>query len=598
MLLIGNVAADTPESVLDGLAFEDNGQAFTRDLTQVTEKGTETTARIHGKLGGLVLTGNDDGTKNVEAGLVNESLELLTTYSVSDSGTIALKVFGSGSLAVYGELRLENSGNAYTGGTTVSGKGAVLTLGADGALGQANSHTGELSVTDGAKVDFGSTSQTIGSINAFGDNALESTGGTLTIASGGTVSGANSDFNTDVELLDGSADLTLTNVDALGAASITTLGSNTDLVLSGADGGFDNIVAGSGGLSIVNGAKVTLEGDNTFAGSLKVDGSSSVAATGDVFSHIGDGSLELEGSANFTQTTFADEHPVWKWDRTVNGSGNLSLSTDGAHELVLESGLGNFKGNLTLGNLQMTLSSGGNIMQSLTALSSSKIKSLILDTGADLHLEGATTLSTGVDNFGVTMKSGGSFVFEGIAVPGSEETATNTTHLTIDGNLTLESGFELSLSTEEDAKVDPTNGKSLLERTATRLTSATSSIRFRSEADRNSNLREAMMAPQSKIRFLRSSPVAAISRSRLVSLRSQTAIMTSLAQRRFSRRLCCMPNPVLSALTLAQPLRFLLWRRKRVLISKEITQSMALWFLAEKEKRLPAFSISAPAMIM
>lgn len=463
VLLIGNVAADTPESVLDGLAFEDNGQAFTRDLTQVTEKGTETTARIHGKLGGLVLAGNDDGTKNVEAGLVNESLELLTTYSVSDSGTIALKVFGSGSLAVYGELRLENSGNAYTGGTTVSGKGAVLTLGADGALGQANSHTGELSVTGGAKVDFGSTSQTIGSINAFGDNALESTGGTLTIANGGTVSGANEDFKTAVKLLDGSDDLTLTNVDALGQASITTLGSGTDLVLSGADGEFDNIVAGSGGVSIEDEANVTLKGDNTFDGSLKVDGSSSVAASGNVFSHIGDGSLELEGSADFTQTTFADEHSVWKWNRTVNGSGNLSLSTDGAHELVLESGLGNFEGNLTLGNLQMTLSSGGKDMQSLAALSGSKIKSLILDTGADLHLEGATTLSTGVDNFGVTMKSGGSFVFEGIAVPGSEETATNTTHLTIDGNLTLESGFELSLSTQEGAKVDPTHGKSLLE---------------------------------------------------------------------------------------------------------------------------------------
>ena len=463
VLLIGNVAADTPESVLDGLAFEDNGQAFTRDLTQVTEKGTETTARIHGKLGGLVLTGNADGTKNVVAGLENQSLELLTTYNVRDSGSIALEIFGSGSLAVYDELTLTSGSNRYTGDTTVSGTGAVLTLEADGALGQANSHTGKLSVTDGAKVDFGSTSQTIGSINAFGENALESTGGTLTIASGGTVSGANSDFNTDVELLDGSADLTLTNVDALGAASITTLGSNTDLVLSGADGGFDNIVAGSGGLSIVNGAKVKLEGDNTFAGSLKVDGSSSVAATGDVFSHIGDGSLELEGSANFAQTTFADEHPVWKWDRTVNGSGNLSLSTDGAHELVLESGLGNFEGNLTLGNLQMTLSSGGKDMQSLAALSGSKIESLILDADADLHLEGATTLTTGADNFGVTMKSGGSFVFEGIAVPGSEESATNTTHLTIDGDLKLERGFELSLSTEEDAKVDPTNGKSLLE---------------------------------------------------------------------------------------------------------------------------------------
>ena len=461
VLLIGNVAADTPESVLDGLAFEDNGQAFTRDLTQVTEKGTETTARIHGKLGGLVLAGNDDGTKNVEAGLVNESLELLTTYNVRDSGSIALKIFGSGSLAVYDELTLTNGVNSYTGDTTVSGTGAVLTLGADGALGQTNSHTGKLSVTDGAKVDFGSTSQTIGSITAEGTDALVSanqTNGKLTIADGGTVSGVNSGFHTAVELSDGSADLTLTNVDALGQASITTLGSGTDLVLSGADGEFDNIVAGSGGVSIEDGANVTLKGENTFDGSLTVDANSSVAASGDVFSHIGGGSLELKGSAAFTQTTFADENSVWTWNRTVNGSGNLSLSTDGAHELVLESGLGYFKGNLTLGNLQMMLSSGGN-----AALSGSKIKSLILDTGADIHLEGATTLTTGADNFGVTMKSGGSFVFEGIAVPGSEETATNTTHLTIDGNLTLESGFELSLSTQEGAKVDPTHGKSLLE---------------------------------------------------------------------------------------------------------------------------------------
>lgn len=466
VLLIGNVAADTPESVLDGLAFEDNGQAFTRDLTQVTEKGTETTARIHGKLGGLVLTGNADGTKNVVAGLENQSLELLTTYNVRDSGSIALKIFGSGSLAVYDELTLTNGVNSYTGDTTVSGTGAVLTLGADGALGQTNSHTGKLSVTDGAKVDFGSTSQTIGSITAEGTDALVSanqTNGKLTIADGGTVSGVNSGFHTAVELSDGSADLTLTNVDALGQASITTLGSGTDLVLSGADGEFDNIVAGSGGVSIEDGANVTLKGDNTFDGSLKVDGSSSVAASGNVFSHIGDGSLELEGSADFTQTTFADEHPVWTWDRTVNGSGNLSLSTDGAHELVLESGFANFAGTLSLGDLSLSLSSGGRALQSLETFSFSAIKHLVLESGADLHLDGETTLTSQANAFDVTMKSGGSFVFEGIAVPGAEDAATNTTHLTVDGTLKLEEGFELSLSTQEGAKVDPTNGKSLLE---------------------------------------------------------------------------------------------------------------------------------------
>lgn len=470
VLLIGNAAADTTADVLGGLSFSGSDSDFTRDLIQ-DEDGNgvnEVTARIHGTFGDLQLSTNAEGMKDVEVGLTNTVLELVTdqTYGVHESGTITLQVSGSGNLAVYDELTLANSKNNYTGNTSVSGTGAVLTLGGDNALGQADSHTAELSVTNGGQVQFGSTSQTIGSITAEGTDALVSadqTNGKLTIADGGTVSGVNSGFHTAVELSDGSADLTLTNVDALGQASITTLGSNTDLVLSGADGEFDNIVAGSGGLSIVNGANVTLTGENTFAGTLTVDSDSSVAASGDVFLHIVGGSLELEGSADFTQTTFADEHSVWKWNRTVNGSGNLSLSTDGAHELVLESGLGNFKGNLTLGNLQMTLSSGGNIMQSLAALSGSKIKSLILDADADLHLEGATTLSTGADNFGVTMKSGGSFVFEGIAVPGSEETATNTTHLTIDGNLTLEKGFELSLSTEEDAKVDPTNGKSLLE---------------------------------------------------------------------------------------------------------------------------------------
>lgn len=464
VLLIGNVDAGTSDSVLDGLTFADNGHAFTRDLTQVTEKGTETTACIHGVLDGLVFTDNTDGTKNVEAGLTNQSLELLTTYSVRDSGAIALKIYGSGDLAVYNQLTLTNSANSYTGDTTVSGARAVLTLGDDGALGQSNLHTNELSVTDGAKVDFGSTSQTIGSITASGDDALVSTGGKLTIADGGIVSGANTGFNTAVELLDGSNDLTLTNVAALGNASITMLGDVTSLVLSGAEakGDFHNIVVGAGGLSIVSGADVTLTGENTFAGALTVDGDSSVAASGDVFTHIGGGILALEGSADFTQTTFEDEN-VWTWNRTVSGSGTLSLSTDGTHELVLQSGLDSFSGSLALGDLQMTLSSGGKAMQSLTALSGSDIKSLILDAGADLHLEGATTLATGADEFGVTMKSGGSFVFEGIAVPGSEDSATNTTHLTIDGNLTLESGFELSLSTEEGAKVDPTNGKSLLE---------------------------------------------------------------------------------------------------------------------------------------
>lgn len=463
LLLIGNAATGTTEDVLDGLTFGETDRDFTRDLRQ---DGT-VTARIHGTIDGLELTTNEDGTKNIDAGLTNSVLELVAdqTYGVYAQGEIALQVSGAGNLGAYNDLTLSNNANNYTGNTTVSGDGVTLTLANDGALGQSDSHTDKLTINSGAAVDFGVTSQVIGSIDATGDGALVSaknTAGKLTIANGGTIDGVNADFGTDIELAVGSAHLTLKNAQALGSASVNLLGDGTDVVLSGVSGQFVNDISGSGGLTVADESSVALAGANGFTGDLTVETESTVTASGDVFSHIGTGDIVLGGQADFTQTDFSSSD-VWKWNRTVSGYGVLNLSTDGAHELVLESGFANFAGTLSLGDLSLSLSSGGRALQSLETFSGSAIKHMVLESGADLHLDGETKLTSQADAFDVTMKSGGSFVFEGIAVPGAEDAATNTTHLTVGGTLKLEKGFELSLSTQEGAKVDPTNGKSLLE---------------------------------------------------------------------------------------------------------------------------------------
>lgn len=463
LLLIGNAATGTTEDVLDGLTFGETDRDFTRDLRQ---DGT-VTARIHGTIDGLELTTNEDGTKNIEAGLTNSVLELVAdqTYGVYAQGEIALQVSGAGNLGAYNDLTLSNNANNYTGNTTVSGDGVTLTLANDGALGQSDSHTDKLTINSGAAVDFGVTSQVIGSIDATGDGALVSaknTAGKLTIANGGTIDGVNADFGTDIELAVGSAHLTLKNAQALGSASVNLLGDGTDVVLSGVSGQFVNDISGSGGLTVADESSVALAGANGFTGDLTVETESTVTASGDVFSHIGTGDIVLGGQADFTQTDFSSSD-VWKWNRTVSGYGVLNLSTDGAHELVLESGFANFAGTLSLGDLSLSLSSGGRALQSLETFSGSAIKHMVLESGADLHLDGETKLTSQADAFDVTMKSGGSFVFEGIAVPGAEDAATNTTHLTVGGTLKLEKGFELSLSTQEGAKVDPTNDMSLLE---------------------------------------------------------------------------------------------------------------------------------------
>ena len=421
---------------------------FTRDIMQ----GGHHVATIKGNFNGLTFV-EDGDYKDLAVNLRGTELVLETdnTYTISETGTISMLISGDGNLGlVGGTLTLSHADNSYTGSTTVSGDKAQLVLAANHALGS----TSELNISGGASVLFGQTSQTIGSIHAVGDNALvsgQSGDQKLTIGNGGTISGQNDNFHTNVELADKAQDLTLKNALALGTADIKLLGRDNNIVLSGIAGTgsavveFANDISGLGKLTIAGNSKIKLTGENQqFSGVLTVNEGSQVVATGNVSDHIGQGSLVVNGQADLTQTTF-DSSNVWSWSKATEGEGILNLVAEGADRIVsfAETSLENFSGTLGLNNLTVFLdanSQGSIVNNSYDELSGSLLDTITLTSGAQAELFGQVAL----DKKDIVVSDGGILSFNGIATPGS--TASGA-HLTVD-ELTLNDNFVINLGIE------------------------------------------------------------------------------------------------------------------------------------------------------
>lgn len=393
------------------------------------------------------------------ASLTNQTLEIVSTYAVSTSGEIALAITdlfneddptSAGNLTISDEgtvVTLTHAGNTYHGVTSV-GSGATLKLAEDNVLG----NTSELSIAAGSTVDFGSSSQTVGALNAEGQMISGETG-TLAVTNGGTVSGANSDFHLDL-VLNGSADLTLKNADALGDGDVEISQADADLVLSGiagTDGAaveYNNAVSGLGGIQLSDNANVILTGNNTFSGALTVDEGSTVSAWGDVFSHLGEGELALSGNADFTLTD-TTATGVWTWDKTVTESGVLALNRDlsvQSTELVFtDASIDDFSGTISLKNWDITLDADGT-GNTYTALKGSGAN-LTIGQGADATINGVVDLAGKT----VAVYASGSLTFTGVAAPGSDN--TELSKLTA-GVLDLNDGFIINLDVDENQTVN------------------------------------------------------------------------------------------------------------------------------------------------
>lgn len=455
--LIKNIADNDDQNITINVEGGENNR-YKQAIYQNDSEGP--VAYILGALEGWEYTGSE-GDYDLIANLTNDTLAIVSEYVVSTDGEIGLDIknYGSdaGNLTITGEnveVTLSGDQNTYSGKTSVA-SGATLTLGVNRALGQ----TSELSVDAGSTVEFGTTDQTVGILNSNGTLVSDANSrGTLTINNGGQVSGSNADFHMNVVL---NGTVTITDVSALGDGQVTISQAGTSLRLSGisSDSGtaatYANRVTSAGGLSIQNGSTIKLTGENDFKGDLVLDATSTVVADGDIYSHIGKGSLILNGDARAEFTLSDSSSGDWTWSKHVTGGGVLTLdrTSNAANggELLLDAGsISGFSGQLWLKNWGITLNTNGDVNGMIAALKGSGA-ALTLGEGSDAEITGHVDLSNKV----VTLADGGRLVFTGVAAPGGDN--SDASRLTSD-KLQLNEGFVLDLSVE-NASVD---GGSLL----------------------------------------------------------------------------------------------------------------------------------------
>lgn len=407
-------------------------------IEQAVIQNNVETARLEGTAQGFgAVQGEDDGLWDLNLNLSFTTLRINKdrTFTVSEDGDIGLVITdngadAAGSLSISGGASVQLlKTNSYHGETSVSDD-AKLILAADNALG----NTSALNTETGTSVAFGNTNQTIGEIHASGK---------LTITSGGEVSGANSGFHLDVDLT-GNGDLTLTDVASLGTDNLVTItNAGAELVLAGAGGSFSNDLSGAGSLRIGAGSDVALTGENDLTGGLAVDASGKVSAGGNIYGHIGTGTVALAGEADFTLES--QDTADWTWNNAVTGSGDLTLARDGSgsRDLLFKAGsLLGFGGTLTLDNWKIDLSETGGVKNAtLGEIYGSALTDLTLTNGAQALVTG----EVGLETKSLTLGDSGRLTVNGVGAPGS--TGTDSAHITVD-KLHLEDGFNIDLGIE------------------------------------------------------------------------------------------------------------------------------------------------------
>ena len=417
-------------------------------IEQAVIQNNVETARLEGTAQGFgAVQGEDDGLWDLNLNLSFTTLRINKdrTFTVSEDGEIGLVITddgedAAGGLSITGDASVQLSkANSYHGETSVS-SGAELILAANDALG----HTSALNTETGTSVAFGDTNQTIGEIHASGALVSdEDASGKLTITSGGEVSGANSGFHLDVDLT-GNGDLTLTDVASLGTDNLVTItNAGAELVLAGAGGSFSNALSGAGSLRIGAGSDVALTGENDLTGGLAVDASGNVSAGGNIYDHIGTGTVALAGEADFTLES--QDTADWTWNNTVTGSGDLTLARDGSgsRDLLFKAGsLSGFGGTLTLNNWTIDLSETGGVKNAtLGEIYGSALTDLTLKNGAQALVTG----EVGLETKSLTLGDSGRLTLNGVGAPGSA--GTDSAHITVD-KLHLEDGFNIDLGVE------------------------------------------------------------------------------------------------------------------------------------------------------
>ncbi|MFW0766447.1 autotransporter outer membrane beta-barrel domain-containing protein [Trabulsiella odontotermitis] len=333
------------------------------------------------------------GLKELEL-LQGQTLTLEGTPGATGAATDqSARITGSGNLAVSSTgsdvLSLSNSGNDYTGDTTVTS--GTLRTDVDGVLG----NTSELHIYSTAKADLNGTVQTAGQLAGDVDSILDVNGGTLNLANGGysngsltgsgnlnvdggvlTISGANSSLTATTTISSG-AEVVIDDAQGAGTGDIADEGT---LTLDGATGMLANNISGTGNVDATNTTDVTLTGDNSgFSGLFTIDsgsnltvseqknlGTATVSGAGDL-TKTGSGVLTLaQNSAAWTGTTEILGGEIALGDKTTSPV-DMASQLVNIHDGAILSGYGSTAGDINVmqgGTLQVDFTVGGDLTNS------------------------------------------------------------------------------------------------------------------------------------------------------------------------------------------------------------------------------------------
>ena len=389
-----------------------------------------------------------------EVRLINKEQGLLVSNTTGKDQTFSAKLTGDGDITFAGGSITIGDGdtdvtndvaNANTGRVFV--RDGRVTAGKDTAFGDGST----LIVADGGSVDFGDFDQTLGVLEARGDDAL--IGGedsVITITDDMIVTGKNDGFHSKLELKFSGEGL-VTDVDGLGDGDISIgedytliladeklFGEDKNLVENNIDGAGTVVIGSDGATGIIKlgGKNSGLTGDVTVKDGWTLE--ASMGANESASDRIGNGTLILEGegsNASFTQTE-SENGKGLVWDTDVSGSGNLKLTAKPGESITISGGLDGFdEGTVTIGGGQLDLGTGNEVNLGGTDL-------VATGDNASINIK---NVEGGVDYEGnITVGNDANIVFERPATPGT----TGDASLRVDGSLDL-TGADVTVTVDE-----------------------------------------------------------------------------------------------------------------------------------------------------
>jgi len=301
----------------------------------VTEGGT---AVANATYNYALSTGTNNDGLYIQYGLTTlDLINAQTLHLAADAGTVgaaatlSAQVTGSGNLDVNASaagaqtVTLSNSGNNYTGTTTVSG--GTLRLGSNQALG----NTSLLTINSGTSTNINGMTQTIGAL--AGDGGLAIDGGNVTISNGGTFGGVASGALGNLTLSGGTLILTGANT-YTGLTNINT-GATMQVGAGGTTGSVAGPIVDNGILTFNRSDNVILPGAVVGSGELHQDGAGTlfinndVAVTGPVVINagtvsIGEGTADGSVAGNIVNNgALQFNRGDWSYGGEISGTGTV-----------------------------------------------------------------------------------------------------------------------------------------------------------------------------------------------------------------------------------------------------------------------------------